>query len=68
MSYADELAGLNLRLITDPTRKDTVQRRIGEVEAAIAAEPKTVVVDAPEAAVADHSGVETATLPRAKRK
>lgn len=64
MSYADELAGLKMRLITDSgDRRATAERRIRDIEALIAAE----TVDVPETAEADHSEVETATMPAPRR-
>ena len=61
-----ELAGLQARLVTDPANKERVERRIGEVKAAIkAATAAAAAVPQIEAAVAME--VETATLPKPKR-
>ena len=64
MSYADELAGLKLRLVTDPDRRDTVKRRIGEVESAMAVEPQEP--QEPVETAVEPRRVETAMKPPAK--
>lgn len=58
MSYDEELAGLEMRLKTDPSRRDTVERRISEVKAAIAKDGPP----APRTAQADHSEVEAKVI------
>ena len=66
MSYDDELTGLKLRLVTDPDRRDLVERRIGEVEAAIkesspAPVIETAVAPEPEMAVIKKAAPKKAT-------
>lgn len=63
MSFADELAGLKQRLVTDPDRRATVERRIREVQDAIGALPPVI-----ETAAADHAEVESAVVKKAAPK
>lgn len=68
-AYDTELRILKERLITDPTKRDVVERRIRDVEAAIAAEGAVPAetITAPETATAE-GDIENAAMPKAQRR